>query len=341
MNKLIIIFVVLILNTNILAKDNLGANIRIGYVKDINHDVTNAIGLTYKYEQNITTNIEFGTALYSTYAINNQNEATQFTFLDTNNKGYSTLGELYINYSIDTTSIKIGRQALDTPHLDTDDIAMVSNSFEAISIVDKSFKDTTITLASVNKWSGVDSPEVSKFTNIQNNKPLNMIGIEYEGFNDIALSVWEYDLEDTNYHYLELSYNINKTTISTQASLQGNGNEAFGIQIEQNINNLTLTTAYNDVTGIVSNGFGGGAFYTSSEDHTIDGVYNNDAYKVSGAYEFDKLSVSIGYVDYKQSESETDYCINYEANENLSLDLIYQDMDEDGKMTRFFMNYSL
>ena len=51
------------------------------------------------------------------------------------------MAEAYINYKYDTLNFRAGRQVLNTPLADSDDICMIQNTFEAY-------------VATYNLWSG-------------------------------------------------------------------------------------------------------------------------------------------------------------------------------------------
>ena len=91
---------------------------------------------------------------------------------------------------------------------------------------------------------------------------------------------------------------------------------------------------------MVVNGFGGGPFFTSDEDHTIADVIDQEAMRYGVEYELSRLSVAFNHTDFDKGEDETDYLASFAVNENHSLDLIYSDMYDDGDMLRFFANYS-
>ncbi len=106
--------------------------------------------------------------------------------------------------------------------------------------------------------------------------------------------------------------------------------------------NVTLGTAFNQVSnGKVSNGFGGGPFFTSSEDHTIAEVEDQQAMSVSLEYTgIHNLSLGAYYVDFEKTENELDLSIVYTLNTALTFDLVYSDMRADGKMMRAFLEYT-
>ena len=66
---------------------------------------------------------------------------------ENNNYGLTTLAEAYIKYKINKKDIKIGRQIFNSYFTKANDTKMIPNSFDGISITDKSLNKTTLRLA--------------------------------------------------------------------------------------------------------------------------------------------------------------------------------------------------
>ena len=108
-----------------------------------------------------------------------------------------------------------------------------------------------------------------------------------------------------------------------------------------NISDFTLSAAYNDVDGTLTDGFGGGPFFTSADDHTIDGTLDQSAVAVGAEYGgIEGLTLGVLNVNFNKGEDETDYYAAYEVNESLSFELIHADMNKDGNNTRLVANLS-
>ena len=67
---------------------------------------------------------------------------------------FALLEEAYIGYKNDFASLKIGRQEMATPYIDSDDYFITPNSFEAITLQLKPLKNTSVDLGYVSKMSG-------------------------------------------------------------------------------------------------------------------------------------------------------------------------------------------
>jgi len=91
---------------------------------------------------------------------------------------------------------------------------------------------------------------------------------------------------------------------------------------------------------MVVNGFGGGPFFTSAEDHTIADVADQEAMSYGAEYALGSLTLGVNHTNLDKGEDETDYLASFTVNDKHSLDLIYSDMNDDGNMLRFFANYN-
>ena len=283
--------------------------------------------------------ISSGVTFYTTNALFGKREEAMF--LGSKNQSYSIVGEAYIKVELKDTKLKVGRQLFDSPFIDSDDIGMIPNTVEGYTIQNNSLADTTIILGAFDKWSGVDTPTPEHFTKMQNSGDSVLVaGVSYEGIKNTTLQAWNYKLEHNSWNYFEASYEEENFSLAGQYSNQGDGNSIYGFDGVVNLNNLSLHTAYNSVHGIVFNGFGGGPFFTSSEDHTVHETLDNKALLIGAEYSLDKLKVAFTNVHFSKIEDETDYIVSYEFNDKLRTQLIYSDMNHDGELTRFFINQS-
>lgn len=284
--------------------------------------------------------------LYSTHELfSNENG----DFFGSNGESYTILGEAYLQTAVNQTIIKVGRFEFDSPYADTDDIRIIPNTFSGISLSNTAFENTTLSLTHVNKWSGFDSEQPENFTDINAHNGFTIMGAVYEGIDNTVLQAWYYHGADfLSLFYSEAIYEIDNFSLAVQFGKQvdqtdnysGVDGSVYGLMASYTINNFTFNAAYNDVSGSVINGFGGGPFYTSAADHTIEGVSNQNAKLVGFEYTvIDGLSLGVTNVSFDQGADETDYTAMYEVNDDITLEVIYHDMHADGKMLFAVFNY--
>ena len=348
--------------------------IRAGYQnQDISSDKSyksDSIGGKLHFETAPINGIIAGLSFYTTNKINN-NDGEGIPFFDSNNKSYSILGEAYLEGNFGNTTIKLGRQELDTPFADTDDVGMIPNTFEAGVLINKDIKDTTLILAQVQKWAGVDAPSPEKFTKMKNDDSVQAIGAIYEGIEGLAFSGWYYDLKSKNsddlenISYVDAVYESTINSIKYEAGLQyakqsfkdQKDSKVYGAILSISFANsgLTFSGAYDKVKDhAATNGFGGGPFFTNDEDLTVAELGTGKSRLFGVEWDVSVIGLdglSLIYEDLKlkndngKKATENDIILSYDIKENLNLTAIYSDIDDriNGdkfKNTRVFLNYS-
>lgn len=282
--------------------------------------------------------ISLGTTFYTTNALLGKNE--EGMFLGSDKQSYSILGEAYLQAELGNSLVKVGRQIIQTPFADSDDIGMIPNTFQGYTLINQDIPDATVIVAKLDRWSGVDSERPERFIKL-GDKGVLMAGTVYEGFQNTTLQAWHYQLDEMDLDYLEADYESEYFNVGVQYTDQDNKNRTWGLTAGMEIGDLALHSAYNKVEGIVANGFGGGPFFTSGEDHTIADTPDQEAVLIGAAYKIGDITLASTHVDFDKGANETDYIASYAINTALSFDLIHSDLYEDGKLTRFFVNYNL
>ncbi len=331
--------------------EGFSGNLRAGYISSEDdmgiRTKSSAIGGKFGYVSPQWSGLNFGATVYATEELGKDDEGS---FFGADGDGYSILGEAYLQAALGNTAIKGGRFEYDSPYADTDDIRMIPNTFQGVVISNTSLADTTIHAGHLTKWAGVDTGEPEKFRHLTNYEGVNFIGAEYEGFDSVALQAWYYDAEDfAQLSYLEAIYSAGNVEMGLQYADQnddssdnsGPDGDTYGIYGSVSVADFTLTAAYNDVDGTVSNGFGGGPFFTSADDLTIDGTEDQDALALGIEFGgIENLTLGMLNVDFGKGEDEIDYYAAYEVNDCLSFELVHADLHDDGQSTRLIANMS-
>lgn len=350
-----------------------------GYVRsgvqltDIKHDDTYtdiALGGKLHIDTKAFYGINAAASLYTTNALGKQ-EGNGIPFFDADNHSYTILGEAYLKGKWENTTLTVGRQEIDTPFADTDDIGMIPNTFEAAMLVSQITEDTTMTLGHLHKMAGVDAPNPSEFTRINDDQGVQLLGVSYEGISNLVLSAWDYRLNryetdniayfEANYEnkYNDLTYGFNLQYALQNAQMPGADNaDIYGIDASVGFENtgLALGLAYNKSEGnAANNGFGGGPFFTSSEHLTLaeangEGeaffyTLNWDAKSIG----LENLSFQIGKFiledDSGIQSDEIDFVASYSFSDALSIEAYVSHIDDainaaKCKNTRVFLNYT-
>lgn len=290
-------------------------------------------------------------------------------FFDENGKSFILLSQAYLDGKWDNTEIKLGRQVLDTPHADSDDIRMIPNYFEAYTITNTDIDDLTLTAGLIRKMAGWENAiNSADFVNVgetlgtsKESDGIYYASASYEGIKDLSLSLWYYNYNDiANVIYAEAgySYALAKETTLT-FGLQYDSSEETGASLlrKQDANTYGLSmelasesmgvhilAAYNKdtgETGAMGLSLGGGPFFTSMEDQTLDAIGTaGSAWLIGAGYHFetigiDGLNAGIAYGNFKAKNNshyeskEIDIVIDYSLNEKFSLTVAYASVQFD------------
>ena len=281
---------------------------------------------------------------------------------------YNQLNEAYISYSIDKLLVKFGRQFLDTPLADSDDIRMVANSFDAYTLFyeDDNFN---IMLGHLKKWQGTDAGLDDDWVKTGKDGT-HFIGATFK--NDLlAIQGWYYNFDGSdenanNSLYIDATtnYEINKA-ISIDFSMQylnqtelknsGISSNIFGIMAESDIDNIGLSLAYNKATKKSDkhsfSGYGGGTLFTNMDTMILDEITQDrdvDAIVASVSYSFDFVDILYSYGNFsgsanstnqKEDKTEQDLVVEYSYNDNLDIETVYI-VGSDTQNLRLKVNYN-
>lgn len=316
-------------------------NLRAGYINsadEVNDRASSsALGGYLGYVSNNWRGVSAGATLFATQKLFNDENGD---FFGSDGESYAIVGEAYLQGNFGRTEIKAGRFEFDSPYADTDDIRMIPNTFSGAALINSDFEDTTIYAAYLDKWSGVDSDIPEDFTELNDGEGIFSVGAIYEGINDLGLQAWYYHGNDyADLAYVDAMYAMGNFVVGAQLALQNNdtadnsgpdGN-LFGIMAHYTFDDFNFSAAYNGVSGTVTNGFGGGPFFTSSGDHTIADVEDQKAIAAGAYYNgIDNLILSILHVNFEKGENETDLLIEYQHNPHLNFEVMYINMYDDG-----------
>jgi hypothetical protein len=321
--------------------------IRVGYIS-IENEVdseSSAVGAELHYASESWQGISANGSLYATNKIFQDEEAS---FFGSDGNGYVVLGQAYLKTSFEKTEVKLGRFSFDSPHAGMNDVRIIPNTFSGILIDNTDIDDTTLYAAHLTKWISVDSTKPENFTDILGSDNVNVLGVVYQGIDNIDLQTWYYNAKDlADFFYADATFNFNNLTLGTQLGKQsdrsddnsGPNGDVYGIMASYTLNNFTFKSSYNHVSGTVINGFGGGPFYTSAADHTISDELDQSAFAIGIDYAgFNNLILGVLNVDFDKGANELDFFVSYDFGNKVIFDFIYHHIHEDGKMILAMFN---
>ncbi len=276
---------------------------------------------------------------------------------------YMEVTEAYIDYEFQGLNLRAGRQLLDTPLADSDDIRVVPNRFEAY-IASYMINGISLTVGYLSQWQGVDAGLDRDDSWVRTGKDgVSFGGIKFSnGY--VEANAWYYNIS-----------NVSTTDIANGADANGNsaiyidtvGSYAFsddlevhaGVQylkeseldnsnVEANIygvmagvvvNSLGVNIAYNKSakeSGKHSfSGYGGGTLFTNMDAMILDEITEDrDAQAVVAGfvYEISDFNLLYAYGDFKGNTDSTgakahiaeqNIGAEYSPNDNLTVSVTY------------------
>ena len=314
--------------------------------------------------------LTLGASIYSSNALFNDDNRGLVPLRGESHKSYTILGEAYIQLDFGKSMLKVGRQEIDTPFAQVDDIGMIPNTFESAIFENNDIEDTSIFLGQIQRMAGVDADVVDKFTKVNGSNNMQVLGMNYDGVQDLALGAWYYNLKDgeiDSIAYLEANYEKELGAMTYGVGLQY-AKESYLNDADANIYSgtlsatankigLTLSTAYSKAKDNgASSGFGGGPFFSNSEYLILDNAGKDGTALWYGAeYDASKvgiegLTVGLEYVtltnEAKKEATEADLVLSYEMNDNFEIHAIASNLkghnvgEDDAKHLRVFANYN-
>jgi len=342
------------------------AQVRAGYItfseEGISRTSAYALGGHYHFDTKRWNGLSVGLSAYAVLNLGTNQNPLQLNpdFFDDEGDSFVQLTEAYLDGKWGNTELKLGRQILDTPHADSDDIRMIPNYFEAYTLSNTDIPDLTLGVGYIRKMAGWENGvDASSFVNIgQTLGTDNMDGVyyasaSYEAIEDLSLSLWYYHYADiANVLYAEagyalyaseildvtvgLQYDMSKQTGATLLGQQDANTFGASVEFDSKSVGVHLLMAYNKDsgdTGASSLNLGGGALFTSMEDQTLDAMGQaGEAWVVGLGYHFDGvdgLKVGVAYgrfsADNVSSDetNELDVVMEYVFNESFSLVAAY------------------
>lgn len=250
---------------------------------------------------------------------NNDKQNPEYSSSDNH---YTTLSEAYVNYKYDGLNLRAGRQKIDTPLADSDDIRIIYNTFEAY-VATYELDNFNIMAGKLLKWQGYDADLDNGWSKTGENGT-NFGGINFESEHFDA-SAWYYNItkfSNALYADTTLKYDFTSDITSSlafqylqESELNNSGTKAkiYGAMAEVGIKDLTFNLAYNESKQMRNkesfSGFGGGALFTNMDTMILDEITADRKAKamVGGiSYNLDDLTLSYAYGDFKGKRDSND-----------------------------------
>lgn len=287
------------------------------YENGDNDTYSTAIGGTLKYELAELNGFNGAVAFSVSHDVNfaTGDNLKQNSELSSTNGEYAELTEAYINYKYQDLNLRVGRQMIDTPLADSDDIRMIANTFEAY-IATYKLDSFELMAANLQKWQGIDAGLDSAWDNKTGEDGTWFGGVTYAE-DIVEASAWYYNITKlTNAAYFDvtINYEINSDITILGAAQYLNESEIDNSGVEAQIYGfLTKAIAYDFGFHLAYNksnkkiakesfsGFGGGTLFTNMDTMILDEIANDrdaSAIVVGISYHIDKWRALYAYGDF-------------------------------------------
>ena len=308
------------------------------------------------------THLHLGTYVsQKVHSLNPQDPLNQNSELFTaDGNSYVYLGEASLVYESDIVQGKVGRIRIDTPYADSDDIRMSPNSFEGAWAKMNLGNRWRAQAYYLTRWAGTDSEDVEVFESfVDGGYGVAGAALAYKINSDNKLSLWYYNVDkESDIVYAEgtgefdfsetfhMEWGVQGAHITERAD-SGIEGDVVGAMVIVDYDFIYAAIAYNYVFeedgNTITDGFGGGPYYTSLDEQTIGAVSalspGDDlmVYRVALGFDFsrwgvDRLNLEFVHGHFLLENSpaevvENDVALTYAITDRWYLESIYSDID--------------
>jgi imipenem/basic amino acid-specific outer membrane pore len=275
--------------------------IRAGYINNDlpgNDTSATAIGGRFGFDTAAYRGVKFHAAAYTSQklpVLNPDDKSLATDFFDADGESFTYLAEANIAYEGETFQAMAGRMRLDMPYADSDDLRMAPNTFEGAWAHLDANEHVKAQAYFLSRWAGFDSGEdQDRFKVLYEDEEGDAgwgaagLSASYLFDEQNELSLWYYYIDKMSsivymeadaHHYfrddLHLEYGLQGSTIRelSGSAVEGDTVGAFGIlHYGGFFGGFAYNHAFVSGENIITDGFGGGPYYTSLDEATIGAV---------------------------------------------------------------------
>ncbi len=302
-----------------------------------------AIGGIIKYELASLNGLNAAAAVYTSHNVNfaTGKDTHQNPELSSDKGYYTEMDEAYLNYKYNEFNFRAGRQTLDTPLADSDDIRMIQNTFEAY-IATYNLNGFEFIAGNIQNWQGFDAGLENPWSKTGKDGT-NLAGIKYS--DTLELSAWYYNITGkTNAFYIDGGVEYPFTKDITLHAMAQYLNESeldnssvqssiYGAMLEIVVHSLSFNISYDKALQKMGkesfSGFGGGTLFTSMDTMILDNIaQNSNAQAIVGGFTYDykEFGFLYAYGDFSNDTehiTEQDIGAQYNVNDEFLVAGIY------------------
>lgn len=314
------------------------------YKQNAQGDVySTAIGGIIKYELASLNGLNAAAAVYTSHDINfaTGKDTHQNPELSSEKGYYTEMAEAYLNYKYNEFNFRAGRQTLDTPLADSDDIRMIQNTFEAY-IATYNLNGFKFMAGNIQNWQGFDAGLEDPWSKTGKDGT-NLVGVKYS--DTLELSAWYYNITGvTNAFYIDggVEYPFSKDITLHAMAQYLNESEldnssvqstVYGAMLELVVHGLGFNISYDKALQKMGkesfSGYGGGTLFTSMDTMILDEIaQDTDAEAIVGGltYDYQEFEFLYAYGDFSNDSehiTEQDIGAQYNVNDKFLVAGIY------------------
>ena len=296
------------------------------------NDLALTLKVSEKFNENISANV-------TVVAVDGAGQDRDNQIQD--NGTLTTEANVVASYA--NTTVKAGRQYIQSPMLYSFDWKMKPVSYQAIALINTDIKNTTVVVADVQEMAGNTDTRFSKL-----NGTNRAYGAMYSN-NGYSAQAWYYDIDALNYTqvYLDATKTFNNVygnnidgavqVISTDAN---NDSMAYAVKASTKVANMfDVTVALADVQdGSGAYYVGGDSMYTSMWNSFAIDEGEGVSSMISASTKVSEISVTTAYADYKDG-FEANLIAGYSLTKQIDLNAVYSNTDSK-KAVEFVASYS-
>lgn len=341
--------------------------LRAGYINNDlpeNDTSATALGGQFGFDTAAYRGVKFHAAAYTSQklsALNPGDEGLAADFFDAAGESFTYLAEANIAYEDGTFQAMVGRMRLDMPYADSDDLRMAPNTFEGAWAYLDADEHLKVQAYFLSRWAGFDSGEdQDRFKPLYEDEEGDVgwgaagLSASYLFDEENELSLWYYYidkmssiayLEAEAHHYfsddLHLEYGLQGSTIKelSDSGVEGDTVGVMGIlDYTGFFGGFAYNHAFVSAENVITDGFGGGPYFTSLDEATIGAVSEAapgedvDSWRIGFGVAFepigiDGLVVEVMHGQMASDESvsilENDLVVMYDITERWHFETVY------------------
>lgn len=308
-----------------------------------------AFGGILKYELAEFNGFNAGAAVYTSHDINfaTGDGVKHNNELSSSAGDYTEMAEVYINYKYNDFNLRVGRQLIDTPLADSDDIRMIQNTFNAYTLT-YNFAGVDFMLGHLKSWQGYDA-DLDTPWNKTGQDGTNLVGASY--IDGLEFNLWYYNIAknlnafyiDTGFEYAfsdeYLLHLMAQYLHESELDNSGIGADIYGALVEFVAYDIGFNIAFNKSNKQEGkqtfSGNGGGSMFTSMDTSIIDDFANDRdvlALVAGIVYSYNNFNFLYAYGDFngdknsvgqKEHKVEQDVSIEYNVNDEFLVSAVY------------------